>query len=64
MVKKECIDFLNYCIKAHNSWVKCFEANPEEEARYVATGEWDSAKKHREYTDTYQKIIEYIKENK
>ncbi len=63
MTKEECIDFLGYCKEAHISWAKRFDADPEEEADYTSTGEWDSAEKHREYTHKYQKIIEYIKEN-
>jgi len=46
--------------KTHIEWAEFFEENPAVEEKYVATGEWDTAKKHREIAIKYDKIIKIL----
>jgi len=48
--------------ESHELWANKFEANPEDEKKYVATGEWDDAKTHRGYIAKYECIIGLIKQ--
>ncbi len=44
----------------HVQWAEHFERNPEIEKEKVATGEWDTAKKHRELAREYDQVISLI----
>ena len=46
---------------SHVFWAEYFEANPDVEKEYVATGEWDNAKEHRNLIDQYDKILDILK---
>jgi len=48
--------------ESHKRWAEYFEADLEVEKEYVATGEWDDAKTHREYVAKYERIIDLIKQ--
>ena len=61
MIEKKHVDFLHCCQESHIGWAEYFEENPEIEKEYVATDEWDSAERHREFADQYQRTIDYIK---
>ena len=52
---RELIEFLTANGKTHTNWAAWFEANPDKEAEYVATGEWDDAKEHRRLEGGYHK---------
>jgi hypothetical protein len=54
------IDELTFMRKTHVGWAEHFEREPEVEARYVATGEWDDAKEHRRCIDVYDRAIAAI----
>lgn len=41
----------------HIHWAEYFEANPEKEKEYVATGEWDNAKEHRRIVKIYDEVL-------
>ena len=43
--------------ETHLRWAEYFEANPDVEKEYVDTGEWDSAKEHREIIETYDVVL-------
>ena len=50
-------EFLEHCLDSHIQWAEWFEANPDEEAKYVATGEWEDSESHRMIAKRYQVII-------
>lgn len=58
----ELVAFMIFCAEAHIAWADWFEANPEKEATYVATGEWDSAKDHRTIADNYYRMANRFEE--
>jgi hypothetical protein len=41
----------------HLHWAEHFEAHPELEMEYVASGEWDSAETHRKWEAIYNDVI-------
>lgn len=46
----------------HADWAAYFEAHPYIEAERVATGEWDTAKKHRVLMEQYDRAIAILRE--
>lgn len=57
---QELINSINEMKRAHLEWAEYFEANPDIEKQYVATGEWADAKKHRDYVNQYDKILNIL----
>lgn len=57
MNDKEMLAFLTYNRNTHDVWARFFEDHPEEEAKYLSTGVWESAKKHREVARNYTDVI-------
>ena len=57
---QESIDDIVAMRRSHINWAKYFEANPDIEKEYIATGKWDSAKKHRDYVKKYDKVLIYL----
>jgi len=43
--------------QSHIDWATYFKAHPSEEARYVATGEWDTAAEHERLVAQYDNAI-------
>lgn len=41
----------------HVHWAEHFERHPEAEKDYIETGEWDSAKIHREWEAKYDRVL-------
>ena len=52
--------FLKANGETHTRWAEYFEANPDEEAKYVATGDWDDAKEHRRLEAGYAEAIDLL----
>ena len=57
---KKVIKDVKWMKDIHRQWAEYFEKNPEIEKEYVATGEWDSAKEHRELMADYDNILNVI----
>lgn len=47
--------------RTHVRWYRYFKRNPEIEARYVATGEWDDAAEHARLVAMYDNAIACLK---
>lgn len=47
---------------SHVHWAEHFEQHPEEEQRYVETGNWDSAEIHRIWVAKYDGVIRLLGE--
>ena len=58
---QEAINNINIMKQSHISWAEFFEANPNIEKEYVLTGEWDTAKEHRNIINQYNKILDILK---
>ena len=54
-IKKAMKDIMEFS-KSHKEWAEFFEKYPEIEKKYLKTGEWDSANKHREIIKKYEHI--------
>lgn len=53
-------EFLRANGETHRKWAEYFEAYPDLEEKYVATGEWDDAKEHRRLEAGYVEAIEML----
>lgn len=62
MSDHEIVAFLTANGETHRKWADFMEANPEQEARYVATGDWDNAKEHRRLQAGYEFAVMRFKE--
>lgn len=60
-VKKAIAD-LRAMRRSHVYWFRYFKRNPKIEAKYVATGEWDSADEHQRIVARYDNAIACLKE--
>ena len=45
----------------HIQWAEYFEGNPDIEGAYIGTGEWDSAKVHRDLVKQYDNVLNILK---
>jgi len=52
------IKFLKECQKTHTEWAEYFEKDPEIEAQYVGSGEWEDAAAHRQLEKQYNQVIQ------
>ncbi len=57
---KESIDNINAMKKTHLNWAEYFEKNSDIEQKKVETGEWDTAEKHRDYVNQYDKVLKIL----
>ena len=57
---KESINIINAMKETHLNWAEYFEDNPDIEKEYIATGNWDSAEKHRKIIKQYDKILSVL----
>jgi hypothetical protein len=58
-VKQAIID-IEHFNKTHIDWAEYFEKNPEKEKEYLETGEWSSAKEHREIVSKYGNVLKIL----
>jgi hypothetical protein len=47
--------------QSHVVWAEHFEAHPEIEAQYLATGKWDSAREHRQIVASYDRVLRLLR---
>jgi len=47
--------------KTHIQWAEYFEKHPDIERAYIGTGEWDSAKEHRNLVKQYDNVLNILK---
>ena len=59
-IPQDTIEFLKFCKESHTNWAEFFEGDPEEEAAYMATGEWYDAETHRMIERRYITVIAEI----
>ncbi len=58
---QESIDNINAMRDSHIYWAEYFENNPDIEKKYVKTGDWDTAKEHRNIINQYDKVLDILK---
>ena len=56
----EVLAFLRANRETHRKWAEYFEAYPDKEAEYVATGEWDGAAEQRRLEAGYTRAIDLL----
>ena len=54
---QESIDDISKMKTTHIEWAEYFEAHPDIEKGYIASGEWDTAEEHRNIIKQYDKVL-------
>ena len=53
---------INMMRQTHIDWAIYFETNPDIEKEYIKTGEWDTAKEHRNIIAKYDNVLGILKQ--
>ncbi len=57
---KKAIKDISKMRQTHIDWAEHFEKNPQIEKKYVATGNWDNAIKHRKIIADYDNVLKIL----